>query len=130
MSHKASPLAPTHAPKLPALAGVRLAVRECNIRYKGRPDVMLMELSPGSTIAGVLTRSLSPSAAVDLCRKHLKGGKARAVVVNAGNANAFTGKLGKQAAEATVDGAAKTLGCKKGEIFVASTGVIGEPLPA
>src|SRR5690349_25123920 len=75
MSHKASPLAPTHAPKLPALAGVRLAIRECNIRYKGRPDVMLMELAPGTTIAGVLTRSLSPSAAVDLCRKHLKGGK-------------------------------------------------------
>ena len=62
MSHKASPLAPTHAPKLPALAGVRLAIRECNIRYKGRPDVMLMELAAGSTIAGVLTRSLSPSA--------------------------------------------------------------------
>jgi len=130
MSHKVSPLAPTHAPKLPALAGVRLAIRECNIRYKGRPDVMLMELSPGATIAGVLTKSLAPSAAVDLCRKHLKGGKARAIVVNAGNANAFTGKLGKQAAEATVDGASKTLGCKRGEIFVASTGVIGEPLPA
>src|SRR4051812_34811703 len=130
MGHKASPLAPTHAPKLPALAGVRLAVRECNIRYKGRPDVMLMELSPGSTIAGVLTRSLAPSAAVDLCRKHLKGGRARAILVNAGNANAFTGKLGRQAAEASVDAVAKTLGCKKGEIFVASTGVIGEPLPA
>jgi len=129
MSHKVSPLAPTHAPKLPALGGVRLAIRECNVRYKGRPDVMLMELSPGSTIAGVLTKSLSPSAAVDLCRKHLKAGKARAILVNAGNANAFTGKLGKQAAEACVDAAAKTLGCKKGEIFVASTGVIGEPLP-
>src|SRR3954470_3785423 len=130
MGHKASPLAPTHAPKLPALAGVRLAVRECNIRYKGRPDVMLMELAPGSTIAGVLPRSLAPSAAVDLCRKHLKGGRARAILVNAGNANAFTGKLGKQAAEASVDGVAKTLGCKRGEVFVASTGVIGEPLPA
>ena len=130
MSHKASPLAPTHAPKLPALDGVRLAIRECNIRYRGRPDVMLMELAPGSTIAGVLTRSLAPSAAVDLCRKHLSGGKARAILVNAGNANAFTGKLGRQAAEACVDAAAKTLGCRKAEIFVASTGVIGEPLPA
>ena len=130
MSHKASPLAPTHAPKLPPLAGVRLAIRECNIRYKGRPDVMLMELSPGSTIAGVLTKSLAPSAAVDLCRKHLKGGKARAILVNAGNANAFTGKLGKQAADASVAGVVKTLGCKAGEVFVASTGVIGEPLPA
>jgi glutamate N-acetyltransferase/amino-acid N-acetyltransferase len=129
MSHKVSPLAPTHAPQLPALDGVKLAIRECNIRYKGRPDVMLMELSPGATIAGVLTKSLSPSAAVDLCRKHLKGGRARALLVNAGNANAFTGKLGKQAAEACVDAAAKTLGCKKSEVFVASTGVIGEPLP-
>src|SRR5688500_11133579 len=130
MSHKASPLAPTHAPELPALAGVRLAIRECNIRYRGRPDVMLMELSPGSTIAGVLTRSLSPSAAVDLCRKHLKGGKVRAILVHAGNANACTGKLGNQAAEACVDAAAKALGCKKSEILVASTGVIAEPLPA
>jgi glutamate N-acetyltransferase/amino-acid N-acetyltransferase len=130
MSHKASPLAPTHAPKLPALAGVRLAIRECNIRYRGRPDVMLMELAQGSTIAGVLTRSLAPSAAVDLCRKHLKGGKARAILVNAGNANAFTGKLGRTAAEACVAAAAKTLGCRGAEIFVASTGVIGEPLPA
>jgi glutamate N-acetyltransferase/amino-acid N-acetyltransferase len=130
MSHKASPLAPTKAPELPALAGLRLATRECNIRYRGRPDVMLMELAPGSTIAGVLTRSLAPSAPVDLCRKHLKGGKARVILVNAGNANAFTGKLGKQAVDASVAAAAKTVGCRNGEVFLASTGVIGEPLPA
>ena len=130
MSHKASPLAPTKAPELPALAGLRLATRECNIRYRGRPDVMLMELAPGSTIAGVLTRSLAPSAPVDLCRKHLKGGKARVILVNAGNANAFTGKLGKQAVDACVAAAAKTMGCRSGEVFLASTGVIGEPLPA
>ena len=130
MSGKTSPLAPTHAPELEAVAGVRLAVRECNIRYRGRPDVMVMELAPGSTIAGVLTRSLAPSAPVDVCRKNLKSGKVRAIVVNAGNANAFTGKLGRQAAEATVKEAAKVFGCRPGEIFVASTGVIGEPLPA
>jgi glutamate N-acetyltransferase/amino-acid N-acetyltransferase len=123
-------LAPAEAPKLPPLAGVRLATRECNVRYKGRRDVMLMELAPGTTIAGVLTRSLAPSAPVDHCRKHLKTGKARAILVNAGNANAFTGKLGKQAVDASVAAAAKTLGCKASEIFVASTGVIGEPLPA
>jgi glutamate N-acetyltransferase/amino-acid N-acetyltransferase len=128
MSHKASPLAPTHAPELPPLAGVRLATRECHIRYKGRPDVMLMELAPGSTIAGVLTRSLAPSAAVDLCRKHLKGGKARAILVNAGNANAFTGKAGVATVTAVAKSAAKLLGAKPHEIFQASTGVIGEPL--
>ncbi|HVO00592.1 MAG TPA: bifunctional glutamate N-acetyltransferase/amino-acid acetyltransferase ArgJ [Candidatus Cybelea sp.] len=130
MSQKVSPLAPTHAPELPPLAGVRLSIRECNIRYRGRPDVMLMELAPGSTIAGVLTRSLAPSAPVDLCRKHLKGGKARAILVNAGNANAFTGKLGKQATDACAGAAAKLLGCKTSEVFLASTGVIGEPLPS
>ncbi|HVM84410.1 MAG TPA: bifunctional glutamate N-acetyltransferase/amino-acid acetyltransferase ArgJ [Candidatus Binatia bacterium] len=130
MSHKASPLAPTHAPKLPALAGVRLAARECNIRYRGRPDVMLMEFAPGTTMAGVLTRSLASSAPVDLCRKHLKDGKARAVLVNAGNANAFTGKLGIAATQTCVAAVAKTLGCRNTEIYPASTGVIGEPLPA
>ena len=82
------------SPRLPALAGVRLAARECNVRYKNRTDVMLMELAPGTTIAGVLTRSLTRSAPVDLCRKNLKGGKARAILVNSGNANAFTGKAG------------------------------------
>jgi glutamate N-acetyltransferase / amino-acid N-acetyltransferase len=130
LSGKIAPLAPTHAPKLPALAGVKLATRECNIRYRGRTDVMLMELAPGSTIAGVFTKSLAPSAPVDHCRKHLKSGKARAILVNSGNANAFTGKLGKQATDACAKEAAKTLGCRAGEIFLASTGVIGEPLPA
>jgi glutamate N-acetyltransferase/amino-acid N-acetyltransferase len=130
MTTKIAPLAPTHVMELPPLAGVRLATRECGVRYRGRRDVLLMELAPGSTIAGVLTRSLAPSAPVDLCRMHLKGGKARAILVNAGNANAFTGKLGKQAADACVAGVAKILGCRPGEVFLASTGVIGEPLPA
>jgi glutamate N-acetyltransferase/amino-acid N-acetyltransferase len=130
VANKIAPLAPTHVPVLPALAGVRLATRECGVRYRGRKDVLLMELAPGSTVAGVLTRSLAASAPVDLCRKHLKGGKARAILVNAGNANAFTGRLGKQATDACVAGVVKTLGCRPGEVFLASTGVIGEPLPA
>jgi glutamate N-acetyltransferase/amino-acid N-acetyltransferase len=130
VSGKIAPLAPTHAPKLEPLAGVKLATRECNLRYRGRTDVMLMELAPGSTIAGVFTKSLAPSAPVDHCRKHLKGGKARAILVNSGNANAFTGKLGKQATDRTARETAKALGCKVGEVFHASTGVIGEPLPA
>jgi glutamate N-acetyltransferase/amino-acid N-acetyltransferase len=129
MSHPVSPLAPAQSPRLPALAGVRLAARECNVRYKNRTDVMLMEFAPGTTIAGVLTRSLTRSAPVDLCRKNLKGGKARAILVNSGNANAFTGKVGAASVDRTVKAAASQLGCKPTEVFVASTGVIGEPLP-
>jgi len=128
MGAKVSPLAPTVFHQPPALPGARLAARACGVRYQGRTDVMLLELSPGSTIAGVLTRSLTASAPVDLCRKHLKGGKARAILVNAGNANAFTGKLGRESAERCVKAAAARLKCKPGEIYVASTGVIGEPL--
>lgn len=124
-----SPLAPALAPHLPALAGVRLAARACALRYKDRTDVCLMEFSPGSTIAGVLTRSLSPSAPVDWCRGALKGGKARAILVNSGNANAFTGRLGKASVDRCVNAGAAGLNCARTEIFLASTGVIGEPLP-
>jgi glutamate N-acetyltransferase/amino-acid N-acetyltransferase len=128
MGAKVSPLAPNVFHQPPALPGVRLAARACGVRYQGRTDVMLLELAAGSAIAGVLTRSLTASAPVDLCRKHLKGGKARAILVNAGNANAFTGKSGMQAAERCVKAAAAALKCRTSEIFVASTGVIGEPL--
>lgn len=128
MGAKVSPLAPNVFHHLPALAGVRLAARACGVRYQGRTDVMLLELDPGSTIAGVLTRSLTRSAPVDICRKHLKGGKARAILVNAGNANAFTGKVGRQAAERCLAATAKAMKCKPSEVYLASTGVIGEPL--
>ncbi|WP_374368249.1 bifunctional glutamate N-acetyltransferase/amino-acid acetyltransferase ArgJ [Dongia sp.] len=128
MGTKVSPLAPTVFHHLPALPGVRLAARACGVRYQGRTDVMLMELAPGSTIAGVLTRSLTRSAPVDICRKHLRGGKARAILVNAGNANAFTGKVGLQAAERCLKATAAQFKCKPSEVYLASTGVIGEPL--
>ncbi|MBK8158961.1 MAG: bifunctional glutamate N-acetyltransferase/amino-acid acetyltransferase ArgJ [Rhodospirillaceae bacterium] len=128
MGAKVSPLAPTVFHHLPALPGLRLAARECGVRYKGRKDVMLMEVAPGSTIAGVLTRSLTCSAPVDICRKHLKGGKVRAILVNAGNANAFTGKAGMEAADRCLKATAKALKCQPKEIYIASTGVIGEPL--
>ena len=128
MGAKASPLAPTVFHRLPALAGARLSARACGVRYQGRTDVMLLALDPGSTIAGVLTTSLTRSAPVDICRKHLKGGKARAILVNAGNANAFTGKVGLAAAERCLKATAKAMKCKPGEIYLASTGVIGEPL--
>ncbi|MGH6891413.1 MAG: bifunctional glutamate N-acetyltransferase/amino-acid acetyltransferase ArgJ [Dongiaceae bacterium] len=129
MTHPVSPLAPAESPRLPALAGVRLAARECNVRYKDRTDVMLMELAPGTAIAGVLTQSLTRSAPVDLCRKHLKSGKARAILVNAGNANAFTGKAGIATVDRCVKAAVAALKCRPSEVFLASTGVIGEPLP-
>ena len=129
MTHPVSPLAPAESPRLPAVAGVRLAARECNIRYKNRTDVMLMEFAPGTTIAGVLTRSLTRSAPVDLCRKHLKSGKARAILVNSGNANAFTGKAGIASVERCTKAVVAALKCKPSEVYLASTGVIGEPLP-
>lgn len=125
-----SPLAPKSYPNLPPIEGVKFATAEAGIRYKGRTDVMLALLDKGTQVAGVFTKSKCPSAPVDWCRAKLKGGKARAVVVNSGNANAFTGKVGAQAVKATAEIAAKATGAPIGEIFLASTGVIGEPLDA
>jgi len=130
MSTAVSPLAPTDAPELPPLAGVRLATAAAGIRYKGRTDVLLALLDPGTTVAGVFTTSKCPSAPVEWCRAKLKGGKARALVVNSGNANAFTGKTGRASTALTAKIAAKAAGCSLGEVFLASTGVIGEPLDA
>ncbi len=125
-----SPLAPTSWPEIPAVPGVRFATAEAGIRYKGRTDVFLALMDKGTKVAGVYTKSKCPSAPVDWCRAAQKGGKARALVVNSGNANAFTGKTGKQSVKATADIAARAAGCKPGEVFIASTGVIGEPLDA
>ncbi len=130
MSSAVSPLAPTEVPDMPAIAGVRLATAAAGIRYKNRTDVLLAMLDPGTTVAGVFTQSKCASAPVEWCRSILKGGKARALVVNSGNANAFTGKTGKQSTALTAKIAAKAAGCKQEEIFLASTGVIGEPLDA
>jgi glutamate N-acetyltransferase/amino-acid N-acetyltransferase len=124
-----SPLAPAAQPVLPKIVGVRLAGAAIGLKKSGGRDLMLAELAPGTTIAGALTRSLCPSAPVDWCRKALKGGKARAIVVNSGNSNAFTGNAGDLTVAATVKGAAAVLGCKPEEVFIASTGVIGQPLP-
>src|SRR5215831_15893719 len=124
-----SPLAPDRIPVLVPVAGVRLAARACGVRYQGRTDVCLIAFDPGTTVAGVFTRSLTASAPVERCRKNLKGGRARAIIVNSGNANAFTGRAGSASVDRTVKGVAAELGCKPTEVFVASTGVIGEPLP-
>ena len=128
MTIAVSPLA-VSLPELPPLAGVRLSAAEAGIRYKGRTDVVMMEVPNGSTVAGVFTSNKCPGAPVDWCRASLKGGKARMVVVNAGNANVFTGKAGRDACAATAAAAAKLAGCPAKQVFVASTGVIGEVLP-
>jgi glutamate N-acetyltransferase/amino-acid N-acetyltransferase len=125
-----SPLAPASYPDLPEIEGVRFAAGAAGIRYKGRADVMLALFDRGTEVAGVFTKSKCPSAPVDWCRARLAGGKARALVVNSGNANAFTGKAGVQAAKLTASIAAKAVGAPQSEIFLASTGVIGEPLDA
>jgi glutamate N-acetyltransferase / amino-acid N-acetyltransferase len=130
MATAVSPLAPTRVPQLPAIEGVRLATAAAGIRYAGRTDVMLALLEPGTTVAGVFTRSKCPSAPVEWCRGRIKSGAARALVVNSGNANAFTGKNGRAATKLTADIAAQVVRCKPGEVFLASTGVIGEPLDA
>ena len=122
-----SPLAPAAVPGLPPLAGVRLAAAAAGIRYAGRTDVLLALFDPGTSVAGVLTRSKCPSAPVEWCREKLKSGKARALVVNSGNANAFTGKNGREATSFTAALAARASQCKPNEVFLASTGVIGEP---
>ena len=124
-----SPLAPKNPPRLPPLPGVEIAVGNSGTRYQGRPDVLLMRFPKGTTVAGLLTRSSMPGAPVDWCRKQLPKGKARALVVNAGNANVFTGKAGRQAVEAVAAAAAKVAGCAAGEVMLASTGVIGQILP-
>lgn len=126
---KPSPFAPKQPAILPPLAGIRLAATEAGIRYRGRKDVLLAVFPEGTQIAGVLTRSKTASAPVEWCRKQLASGQARALVVNSGNANAFTGMCGEQIVETTARLAADAAGCTPEEVFLASTGVIGEPIP-
>ena len=130
MSTTVSPLAPKKYPKMPAIEGVRIATAEAGIKYKNRTDLLAMVFDKGTEVAGVFTRSKCPSAPVDFCRDNLPGGKARLLVVNSGNANAFTGKKGRETTAMTGKAGAAAAGCKAGEVFLASTGVIGEPLDA
>ncbi len=125
-----SPLAPAAFPDLPPVAGVRVAAAACGLRYRGRLDLMLAEFVPGTTVAGVLTRSLTASAPVHWCRMALENGEARALVVNAGNANAFSGAAGEATVLQTAETAAGLTGCDKRDVFLASTGTIGERLDA
>lgn len=129
MASPISPLAPAAFPTMEPVAGVRFASHACGIRYKDRTDLLLIELSEGTSAAGVLTRSKTRSAPVDWCAQALQGGTARAVVVNAGNANAFTGRRGETSVANTVSAVAGLLGCAEQDVYVSSTGTIGEFLP-
>ena len=128
MAHPVSPLA-LPLPELPPVPGVRVATGMAEIRYRAREDVMAMAFPAGTTVAGVFTKNRCPGAPVEWSRAALKGGKARGLVVTSGNSNVFTGKAGRETCEKTAAAAAELLGCKPKEIFLASTGVIGERLP-
>ncbi|MBM9403066.1 bifunctional glutamate N-acetyltransferase/amino-acid acetyltransferase ArgJ [Gluconacetobacter azotocaptans] len=123
-----SPLA-RPMPALAPVAGVRFGAAAAGIRYTGRTDLVMAEFAPGTTVAGVFTRSKCPGAPVDWCRAALPQGVARALVVNAGNANVFTGRAGFEATQANAADAARLVGCAASQVFLASTGVIGEILP-
>ena len=123
-----SPLAPSNFPDMPDIEGVRMSTAAAGIRYAGRTDVVLALFDKGTTAAGVFTQSKCASAPVEWCRAKLGGGIARALVVNSGNANAFTGRSGREATRHTAASAAAAAACKPGQVFLASTGVIGEPL--
>ena len=130
-----SPFAPAAFPTLPEIAGVRLAAAQAGVRYKDRTDVMMAKLAPGSVMAGTFTRSATRAAPVLWCEQRLAAHNKAApegtlgIVVNSGNANAFTGRNGMEATEAVMTAAAEALGTKAGNLFMSSTGVIGEPLP-
>ncbi len=130
MSAAVSPLAPKSYPSMPVIEGVRMATAAAGIKYKNRTDVLMMVFDKPAAVAGVFTRSRCPSAPVDHCRRNLGHGIARAVVVNSGNANAFTGAKGVAATDLTAKSAAEAVGCSEREVYLASTGVIGEPLDA
>ncbi|MEQ8824193.1 MAG: bifunctional glutamate N-acetyltransferase/amino-acid acetyltransferase ArgJ [Filomicrobium sp.] len=123
-----SPFAPKSPPKLAAVDGVSFATAEAGIKEQGRRDLLLAVFEPGTIVAGTFTKSKTRSAAVEWCAEQLKHGQARALVVNSGNANAFTGKRGAEAVRLTAEAAAIAVGCAPEEVFISSTGVIGEPL--
>ena len=128
MSDAASPLA-TPFPAIPQIAGVTLRIARAGYKDWGRCDLTYVELAEGTAVAGVFTKNVCCSSEVELGREQAKAGRARALVVNAGNSNAFTGYRGREAVEQIMEQVAQSLGCALSEVFVSSTGVIGVPLP-
>ena len=127
MSKHTSPFLPKSYPKLPAIAGVELGTGNTGIRYQGRDDVLLAAFAEGTVAAGVFTKSSMPGAPVVWCQEILKKHEARALVVNAGISNVFTGKRGREIVKNTAAVTAELLGCKKHQVWLASTGIIGVP---
>ena len=125
-----SPLAPEFFPEIPAIDGVGIAVCEAGVRYVGRTDVLLVKLTAGTAAAGVFTKSKTAAAPIDWCRSILPLGTAGALVVNSGNANAFTGAQGAEAVRKMATAAAEACGCTADHVFIAQTGIIGEPIDA
>ena len=123
---KRYPLAPKLFPNLPKIKGIRLASIHSGIRYKNKLDLSLISMTKETNVACVVTRSQTPSAPVIWCKKIKNNGKARALIVNSGNANAHTGDQGIETVKNTVNSIANHTGCKKNEVYVCSTGVIGE----
>ena len=124
-----SPLAPAAFPAVPEIGGVALSTAASGMKYAGRDDMLLMRLGQKASIAAVFTKSDTAAAPVEWCRRQLgAGGGTRAILVNAGNANAFTGDGGMAAVTDCCGGIAAKLGCAPGDVMMASTGVIGEPL--
>ena len=123
-----SPLAPETLPKLETVGGLRGTALAAGLRYKGRDDLLLLHFPEGASVAGTLTRSKTPGAPVEWCKAHLPAGRAAALLVNAGNANAFTGRRGRTSVERSAEAVAEALACPREQVFLASTGVIGEPL--
>jgi glutamate N-acetyltransferase/amino-acid N-acetyltransferase len=127
-----SPLAPASFPALPVIDGVEFAAAAAGVRYKGRTDVMLVRLAPGTAIAGAFTRSSTRAACVLDCQAKLSGkvsDQGAAILVNSGNANAFTGAAGQASVDALTAAVGEKLGLPAARVFTSSTGVIGEPLP-
>lgn len=123
-----SPLAPTSYPDMPPIGGVQLGVTNSGTRYKGRDDLLVVQMAEATQVAGVFTTSKTAADPVLWCKRNLEGGEARALVVNAGNANAFTGKSGLATVKTTASAAAAIAGCRQKDVFIASTGVIGQVL--
>ncbi len=128
MAYPPSPFAPDHFPTLPPVPGVRLSACEAGVRYSGRLDLMLAEFAPNTVVGGVMTKSTTAGAPVDWNRTALKNGSARALVVNSGNANVFTGQRGRDAVEKTANAVSEAINCDQSDVFVCSTGTIGEYL--
>jgi len=124
-----SPLAPAAFPALPEIAGVTRRIARAHYKNWDRCDLTYVELAPGTVVAGVTTQNVCCSTEVEMCREGIAHGRARALIVNAGNSNAFTGYRGREAVEQIVDQVAAHLACDPREVFVCSTGVIGVPLP-